>query len=384
VSFFAKQGRAQFYVRTIERVGAGSLQERYEALCRELRGLGYFDDGRKRPLPTFPRRIAIVTSATGAAIHDCLRTAAHRCPAVGIVHVDVKVQGDGAGPDVARAVTALDRAAHALGIDAIIVTRGGGSIEDLWAFNERVVADAVFARRSVPIIAAIGHESDVTIIELVADRRASTPTQAVMLVTPDRAELGEQVDSLRTRLQGGLRRSVRERRDLLVRIARHPFLRSPLAPLAARRERLAAIDIRLRRATVVRMTGARQALHSAASVLAAQRPEARLAAARRELVMLTDRIERECRRRLDRSRDAIRALGRQLESVSPQQVLQRGFSYTLVARSDGTEQLLRSSADAPLGSALSTVIADGVVRSTVTASMNTPRDPAFDPIAANE
>ncbi len=368
VSFFPKQGRAQFYVRSMERVGVGSLQERYEALCRELRGLGYFDEERKFPLPSFPRRVAIITSATGAAVHDCLRTAAHRCPAVGIVLVDVRVQGDGAAQEVARAIRAVDRNAAAMGIDAMLVTRGGGSIEDLWSFNERVVADAVFARREVPIVAAIGHESDTTIIELVADRRASTPTQAMMLLTPDRAELDEQIDALRDRLGSSLRRSVRERREVLLRIARHPFLRSPLVPLVIRRERLAEGERRLDRAATQRLGGARQALARAEALVMSLRPESRLERARREVIERRRRLERAAQDCLRRAGDRVNALARQLEAVAPTSVLARGFSYTLTDEG----RLVRSVRDAPPGTRLSTMLADGAVRSLVDGTTSIP------------
>lgn len=365
VSFFPKQGRAQFYIRSLERVGTGSLQERYEALCRELRGLGYFEEERKLRLPSFPRRVAIVTSATGAAVHDCLRTAAHRCKAVGLLVVDVRVQGDGAAQEVARAIRALDRNAARLGIDAILVTRGGGSIEDLWAFNERVVADAVFARREVPIVAAIGHESDTTIIELVADRRASTPTQAMMLLTPDVAELAEQVDAMADRLRSGLRRSVRERRELLVRLARHPFLRSPLAPLVVRRERLVECARRLERGTLRSLAAARANLGHVDGRLASLRPDLLVGRARRELGERAKRLERAIGERTRRATEGLRALERQLEAVAPSSVLARGFSYTLT--SEG--RLVRSVGDAPPGTRLSTMLVDGAVQSVVDGSV---------------
>jgi exodeoxyribonuclease VII large subunit len=361
VSFFPKQGRTQLYVKSIERVGAGSLQERYEALCRELRGLGYFDEGRKLRLPSFPRRVAIVTSATGAAIHDCLRTAAHRAPAVGLVLVDVRVQGDGAAKEVARAIVALEKHGEALGIDAILVTRGGGSIEDLWAFNDRELADAVFARRRIPIVAAIGHESDVTIIELVADRRASTPTQAMMLLTPDRAELAEQIDALGDRLRSSLRRAVRERREVLQRIGRHAFLRSPLAAVESRREALQRLGERLSRSARMGVDRARHALNTHEAGVRAMRPDLALDRARQDVVGLSRRLERAVRERRARSADRFDGLRRQLEGVSPERVLARGYSYTVTA--DG--RLVRSVVDAPPGILLDTRLADGTVRSRV-------------------
>ncbi len=369
LSFYAKQGRTQLYVTAIEREGQGSLQERYERLRRTLEARGYFDDDRKLPLPTFPRRIAIVTSATGAAVHDCLRTAAHRAKAVGIVLVDVRVQGDGAAEQVARAVRALDAQAARLGIDAIVVTRGGGSIEDLWAFNEEIVADAVFARRSVPIVAAIGHESDSTIIEFVADRRASTPTQAIMLLTPDVADLTEQLASIEDRLAGALRRSVRSRREVLARIARHAFLRSPLAPIEAARERLDGLAKRLNRVVDRRLAGERGRLEHFGSRCAALRPDRRLASERERLSERLRTLGRIVGDGLRRQRLLVAALTKQLESVSPERVLQRGYSYTETEAGE----LLRRVDQAPSGTALRTTLADGVVRSVVSGPAEAPR-----------
>ena len=163
ISHYPAQGRTQLYVSAMAPVGAGALEQRFQALCQTLRGLGYFDPETKQPLPLLPRRIAVITSASGAAVHDVIDTARRRSKAVGIVIVDVRVQGDGAADAVADAIGRVDADSARLGIDAILVTRGGGSVEDLWAFNERVVADAAHTC-GLPLVAAIGHESDTTVI----------------------------------------------------------------------------------------------------------------------------------------------------------------------------------------------------------------------------
>ena len=199
ITHYGKGGRTQIDVQSMERRGEGLLQARYEALRRELDEKGWFRAERRRPLPAFPRRVAVITSFQADALQDVLKTARIRAPFVDILVVGVPVQGEAAAPAVAQAIAAVDRRADELGIDAMIVTRGGGSIEDLWAFNERIVAEAVFNAKT-PVISAIGHESDVTIIDFVADHRASTPTQAVMELFPDREAEGEQVDSLSGRM----------------------------------------------------------------------------------------------------------------------------------------------------------------------------------------
>lgn len=375
VSFYGRQGRAQLYVRSLERVGAGSLQERFEALCRELRALGYFDEARKLPLPAFPRRVAVVTSATGAAIHDCLRTAALRCPAVGIVHVDVRVQGEGAAEEIARAIRALDRAHERLGVDAIVVTRGGGSIEDLWAFNERVVADAIAARRSVPIVAAIGHESDTTIAELVADRRASTPTQAITLLVPDAEELAEQLAQLRGRLAMALRRGVSARREVLLRVSRSGVLRSPLVAVELRRDRLRGQAALLANAAARRTADARSCVASLALRLESARPASRITTALEGMRQRRKRLELATTRRCAYLREQVQSIGRRLEAIAPMRVLARGFTYTLVRDARGEPSLVRRVADAPIGASIETVVSDGSIESRVLDAVPAARPP---------
>jgi exodeoxyribonuclease VII large subunit len=361
VSFYPKTGRTQLYVRTMTKTGLGTLEERFRALCAELRGRGYFDDARKLPLPVFPRRIAIVTSATGAALRDCLATVRQRCPGVAVVVVDVRVQGEGAAADVARAITALDRAGERLGIDAMVVTRGGGSIEDLWAFNERVVADAVYARRRVPIVAAIGHESDTTVIELVADRRESTPTKAIMTLVPDRAELAAQLEHVTDRLRLVIGRSVGDRRAWLEQLARNPFLRSPLAPIDAGRRALEESSRRLATSLRQRIRAERATFDGMGKRWTALRLAERAGALRERLDERGHRLSRVSAAALLRLRERLVATERQLGAVGPEQTLARGYSYTTLE--DGT--LVRSVGSAPAGTRIRTVVADGAIASTV-------------------
>lgn len=318
LSHYPPQGRTQLYVRQLTPVGAGALELRFRALCEELRGLGYFDEARKKPLPVLPRRIAVVTSGTSAALQDVIATAAQRCRAVALLLVDVRVQGDGAAEQVAAAIRRLDARGPELGLDAILVTRGGGSIEDLWAFNERVVADAAFACR-VPLVAAIGHESDTTVIELVADVRAATPTQAVMRLIPAADQLARQVDHLGDRLLFVMRRLLERQRQRLEMLASYPLFRDPGAASRLAGERLGALEERLRR-------GIRVALGR-----------------------WTDRAD---------------SLGRQLDGIDPQGVLSRGYSYTTTA--DG--RLVRRVGDVRRGQSLFSRVSDGTIESVVAQS----------------
>ena len=185
VSLYVVRGDLQLIADVIQPEGVGRLQIQLEQLRAQLEREGLFDPSRKRPLPEFPRRIGVVTSPSGAVWHDIQTVIGRRYPLVELLLAPVLVQGDAAAPTIAEAIVALNAAAD---IDAIIVARGGGSLEDLWAFNEEVVARAVFASRA-PVVSAVGHETDVTICDLVADVRAATPSEAAEMVVPDRADL---------------------------------------------------------------------------------------------------------------------------------------------------------------------------------------------------
>jgi exodeoxyribonuclease VII large subunit len=315
LSHYGPQGRTQLYVRHLEPVGAGALELRFRALCEELRGLGYFDEARKKPLPALPRRIAVITSAAGAAVQDVIATAAGRLRAVGLLLLDVRVQGEGAAEEIAAAIRLADARRAEMGIEAILVTRGGGSAEDLWAFNERVVADAAFGC-GLPLVAAIGHESDTTVIELVADVRAATPTQAVVRLIPARTQLEEQVGHLRDRLRLLLGRHVERQRQRLNLVERFALFRDPGALVEQARDAVARLDQRLGRAA---------AAH------------------------------------LQRCRDRIEALRRHLVGVDPHGVLNRGYSYTTTA--DG--RLVASVGDVEPGTRMTTHVKDGSIDSVV-------------------
>jgi len=369
VGHYPPQGRTQFYVEKLEPVGAGALDRRFRELCEELRRAGYFDEARKRPLPLLPRRIAVITSAGGAALQDVLATAKQRCRAVGIVVYDVKVQGEGAKDDVVRAIRRANDDRATLGIDAILVTRGGGSIEDLWTFNEREVADAVFRSR-LPVVAAIGHESDTTIIELVADVRAATPTQAAMRLVPSSAELirhvkhdadrlsralrreldtaGRDVESLADSHAQAMRHALARRRLNVERWSTRLESRRPTRILADRRMRVGLFDHRLRAAME------------------------RFRAFRPELDRRANELRRALLRRIDGHRHSMAAMQSRLGAVEVASVLRRGFSYTL--RDDG--RLVTTIRDVEVGGGLSTHVADGVIDSLVRGSRSRTSSPS--------
>ena len=199
VDVYDKQGRLQLYVRRLSPRGQGALELAFRQLKERLQREGLFDAAHKKPVPTYPRAIGVITSPTGAAIRDIARTLGRRWPAARVYLVGVRVQGDSAGGEIAEAVALMDAAAAALEIDTIIVARGGGSLEDLWAFNEEIVARAIFAA-ATPIICGVGHETDFTIADFVADLRAATPTAAAELAVSDAAELVRHCTALAGRL----------------------------------------------------------------------------------------------------------------------------------------------------------------------------------------
>ena len=250
LAVYAPRGEYQLTIRRVEPEGIGALELAFRQMFARLAAEGLFDPDRKRPLPTFPRRIAVVTSPTGAAVRDFLQVVGRRWKASEVLVVPTRVQGPGAGVEVAAAIALANRVS---GVDLIVVARGGGSLEDLWAFNEEVVARAIVGSR-VPIVSAIGHEVDVTIADHAADFRALTPSEAGERCVPDATAIGARLgglgaelvrsigdmaadaryrlESLSDRLDRGLKRSVDDRRQKVARLAAELEALSPLGVLA--------------------------------------------------------------------------------------------------------------------------------------------------------
>jgi len=360
VDYYAPQGRISLRVEKIEPVGAGALELEFRRLCEELRGLGYFAPERKRPLPAFAARIAVVTSRTGAALQDVIDTCRRRSPHIEVCLIDVLVQGAAAAPAVAAAVEWVSANAARLEIDTLIVTRGGGSMEDLWAFNDRRVAEAI-VRCSIPVAAAIGHETDTTIAELVADVRCATPTQAAMRATPDAAAVREQIDVARRRLSAGLLGTVTRSRQRLVSEARAlgSAVRGAVSgrsrrveQCSARLEQFKPAAVYEKRRAAVMLAGSR--LHAAVARRVREAREVDAASA-------ADRLEGSLAQRVRADRERHVSLDRQIELVGPSSVLARGYSVTFGP--DGTA--LRRAEDARPGQVISTKLAEGTVASTV-------------------
>jgi len=393
VEHYARQGRTQLYVERLEPIGAGALEAQFRALCDELRRLGWFDEDRKRALPAFPRRIAVITSKTGAALQDVLDTFRRRAPFVDLLVLDALVQGDRAASDIAAALRRLGARRVEPGVDAILITRGGGSMEDLWAFNDRALAEAIL-QSPIPVVAAIGHETDTTIAELVADVRAATPTQAAVRLSPDRDALIEQIDAASARLRSSLGRFVAHERQRLRAVARLPFFADPASLARERRTRLeqrrrdaeAAIRARLSRSDLrLERLGARLARRRPEAVFAVRRNllyemNLRLDAGVRarlrgiDLAQRAERLRRAAQVAMRRAAATLDARERELVATSPTQVLRRGYSVT--RREDG--RVVRSPTDVRTGDAIETVLIDGRLRSVVAPDGPGPARPARD------
>jgi len=311
---YAPRGSYQLVIQKIEPKGLGSLERALRLLREKLAAEGLFSPERKRPLPRFPKRIAFVTSPTGAAVRDFLEILRRRWRDVHVLIVPVRVQGDGAAAEIAAGIELVNRLAQQ--VDVLVVGRGGGSLEDLWAFNEEIVVRAIHASR-IPVVSAVGHEIDITLSDLVADVRALTPSEAAERVVPAMDELREFLDRQQSRLAAALRGRFQLARTRVDGLAGCRVFRRPL-------ERVQLLGQRL------------DELHA--------------------------RAGRAMTRRLERATSAVEAKAVQLESLSPLGVLARGYSLTTRTADGG---LVRSARDVASGELVRTRLADGEITSRV-------------------
>lgn len=313
VSVYERDGRYQLYAREIMQEGAGKLYEAYEALKKKLLAEGLFYEEHKLDIPKYPKRLGVVTARTGAAVQDIINVSLRRNPWLQIVFCPATVQGEGAVQSVVRGIRALEEA----GVDVMIVGRGGGSIEDLWAFNEEMVARAVYDCK-IPVISAVGHETDTTIIDYVADLRAPTPSAAAELAVPDmRIVLGQ--------LQGYEE------------------------ALEAAMEQIMAL--------------CRQRVDSYARVFRHLNPQSRLNDRRQRLMEVEDRLRLGMERRIEQAKSELAIRTQQLEGVSPLRQLERGYAYV----SDEDGHGVASAEQVTVGQHLFLDVKDGMIESEVTA-----------------
>jgi len=337
LTIYEGYGRFQLTADHAEPVGQGALQLAFEQLRRRLEAEGLFDPRHKRALPLLPRTIAVVTSPTGAALHDIVRVLHDRCP-VRVIVCPTAVQGAEAPAELCAALARAD----ALGADLIIVGRGGGSLEDLWAFNDERVARAIFALRT-PVISAVGHEVDVTIADFVADRRAATPSAAAELAVPVLRELREQLGHWQTRLTRAAHQRLQRQRLRLTRLQAR--LVSPHGLLDRGRMRLDDASNRLHAAQLRACARRRQRLDQQRQRLGQAHPRTRVARSAGRLQQLLAALTAAAQARLQRDRVALGACVATLDALSPLAVLARGYSVL----QDEAGGILRDAATVAVG-----------------------------------
>ena len=358
VSLYEARGEFQLIVEQMEDAGEGALRARLEALKAKLAAEGLFDESAKRPLPTVPERIGVVTSPSGAAIRDVLNILGRRFPAVPVRIYPVPVQGEEAAPRIAAA---LDLATRRRDCDVIILTRGGGSLEDLWAFNEEIVVRAIHAC-GIPLISAVGHEVDVTLSDLAADLRAPTPSGAAELAVPDAAAWSVQLRRSMSRLHQLARRRIARDGEKSAWLGKRLDQRNPRRILQQNGQRLDELERRLLRAQrqLIETRAARLREHTAhfdrlSPAMAIQRRAEALSAYRHRLIEAV-------RRRLADSAAGYASAARALHAVSPLATLERGYAIVF----DPQGRAVHSTRDIKQGDELDVRVADGSIAATVT------------------
>lgn len=328
VTVYKPRGQYQLVVSSVQAVGEGRLRARFEELKRRLEAEGLFDPARKRPLPRFPRRIGVVTSPTGAAIRDFLQVLHRRHPGLRVVIHPVRVQGRGAAAEIAAAVGEFSSRAPGIGpVDVVVVTRGGGSLEDLWEFNEECVARAI-ASCSVPVVSAVGHEIDFSIADFTADFRAPTPSAAAEILAADGAELLDRCRALSGRI-GREALALLEKQASRANLAfASPLFRDPLRMIDEARQTADRIEESLAGSLELRRERLGAALSTARALLAGAHPGHRLAAARQGMVSLDARLGSFASHRLEAERGRFARIAATLAALSPGATLARGFSIT--------------------------------------------------------
>jgi exodeoxyribonuclease VII large subunit len=362
VTFYEPGGKTQLRVLRVEAAGAGELMMRFEELKRKLQAEGLFDSERKKTLPKLPQRIGVVTSPTGAVIHDIITVLGRRFPNLQLRLFPVRVQGAGAADEIAAAVRYFNRCNEPDSdwpADVLIVGRGGGSLEDLWAFNEECVVRAV-ADSAIPVISAVGHESDVSLCDLAADVRAPTPSAAAELTVEPKADFEADIARYARQLRNALRGRVAELRGRLAAASAAAVLRRPAQITERRAQMVDALCMRMGHAAQ-RLTEARRRGAAEASARLDMLRAQHLGRLRQLINGNRENMVQACSRLLERQRAGIMLLEKQLLLLSPMSVLERGYSLT--RRADG--RLVRSVTDAAAGEVLRTQVKDGVIESTV-------------------
>jgi exodeoxyribonuclease VII large subunit len=360
VSVYEARGQYQLIVQLIQPKGQGLLQAKFEALKRKLQAEGLFDTARKKPLPKFPRRVALVTSPTGAAVQDMLNILKRRSPWLSILICPVRVQGEGAAAEISEMIDFVSSYAAELKVDLMIVGRGGGSLEDLWEFNEESVARSIYRSR-LAVVTAVGHEIDFTIADFVADLRAPTPSAAAELVVPDIFALQAELVSRRSALDRLVRQGLEIRQMQVRRLSGAPYFREPRRLIVERQQRVDQLEMRLSEILKNDFQQRRSGIERIRAFLSAFRPERWLQGKRAEVAKLEARLGWIAVSRLSFHKNRVAEMANVLRLLGPRQTLERGYSITL----DANGSVVRSIQSLKVGDAIHTKLANGELNSVV-------------------
>ncbi|QAY66241.1 exodeoxyribonuclease VII large subunit [Paenibacillus protaetiae] len=322
ISVYERDGNYQFYATAMQPDGIGSLYLAYEQLKAKLESEGLFASERKRPIPKYPKAVGVITSPTGAAVRDIIITMQRRHPAVPVYVVPVLVQGTQAAPSIVKAIEMMNRFGE---VDVLIVGRGGGSLEELWAFNEEKVARSI-AASAIPVISAVGHETDFTIADFAADLRAATPTAAAELAVPHVLELQQQLSHLRSRMENALRHRVRSSREQLASVRRSPYFIHPRKYLLEQAERLDRLQEKLIGLARRKMERNRTSLAKLHAQLSGNHPGEKAAFSANRLQAASRRLEQAMLARVKHNRLQLIGTMKQLDALSPLKIMSRGYS----------------------------------------------------------
>jgi exodeoxyribonuclease VII large subunit len=344
ISVYERRGEYQIYVEKIDLMGQGALQLAFEQLKKRLEAEGLFDVTRKKPLPMLPNRIGIITSPKGAAVRDVVRILTRRFPNVHLTVYPVRVQGEGSAEEIVKALKFFNTKRI---VDVLILARGGGSIEDLWSFNEEIVARAIFASE-IPVISGVGHETDFTIADFVADVRASTPSAAAELVVQTRREFDKHIADLRETLGGLIRYRLLEMSRRVHELSARRGFRRPLDLLRQQRQRADEMTSRLALGLRARLEQSRKRFTAAHLRIASFDFRVKIAAFRLRLEKRRAELGVRIERFLRVKRDRWQRLALQLQERGPLKILERGYAIA----TDANGNLLRDAAQVALGDTL--------------------------------
>lgn len=363
INVFPPSGKYQISIQSLKLSGIGELLLRLEELKRELHKRGWFSSERKKALPKFPKRIGVVTSPTGAAIQDILNILTRRFSGFQLLLYPVRVQGDTASKEIAQAIEELNK--HQL-VDVMIVGRGGGSIEDLWAFNEEIVAKAIF-ESTIPIIGAVGHETDHSIAEYVADVRAPTPSAAAEIVCAEKVQQLKFLEQAEIRLTHSLKQQIRHYRQRFDTLLRAPMIRNPYTLLGPWMQKLDNERQLIDQTIQQKLEQTRVALTSRQILLSSLNPTTKIEFFRQRIKTLSDQLDHRVMQSLKQKKERLSRVVTSLEAIDPKNLLKKGYSI-LFSEKEGS--VITKTRSLKTGDHIKILVSDGEVLSTINKVIN--------------